>query len=72
MFFSVTNKNLNWEIMTKNLVTFKLLKDEMKLRMKNLNIMGGHRKIRFQRALQKTKIQGDKLAKQDGEGGGGL
>ena len=47
MFFSVTNKNLNWEIMTKNLVTFKLLKDEMKLRMKNLNIMGGHRKIRF-------------------------
>ena len=58
--------------MTKNLVTFKLLKDEMKLRMKNLNIMGGHRKIRFQRALQKTKILGDKLAKRDGEGGGGL
>ena len=39
-FFSVTNKNLNWEIITKNLVTFKLLKDEMKLRMKNFNIMG--------------------------------
>ena len=33
MFF--TNKNLNWEITTKDLVTFKLLKDEMKLRMKN-------------------------------------
>ena len=33
MFF--TNKNLNWEIATKDLVTFKLLKDEMKLRMKN-------------------------------------
>ena len=35
MFFAVTNKNLNWEIMTKNLVTFKLLKDKMKLMMKN-------------------------------------
>ena len=33
MFF--TNKNLNWEIKTKDLVTFKLLKDEMKLRMKH-------------------------------------
>ena len=42
MFFSVTNKNFNWEIMTKNLVTFKLLKDEMKLRMKNFDIMEVH------------------------------
>ena len=42
MFFSVTNKNLNWEIRTKNLVTFKLLKDEMKLRMRNFHIMRGH------------------------------
>ena len=42
MFFSVTNKNLNWEIIAKNLVTFKLLKDEMKLRMKNFNIMRVH------------------------------
>ena len=33
MFF--TNKNLNWGTKTKDLVTFKLLKDEMKLRMKN-------------------------------------
>ena len=41
-FFSVTNKNLNWEIITKNLVTFKLLKDQMKLRMKNFNIMRIH------------------------------
>ena len=39
-FFSVTNKNLNWEITTKNLVIFKLLKNEMKIRMKNVNIMG--------------------------------
>ena len=31
----LTNENLNWEITTKDLVTFKLLKDEMKLRMKN-------------------------------------
>ena len=36
--FSVTNKNLNWKIITKNLVTFKLLKDEMKLRIKKFNI----------------------------------
>ena len=42
MIFSVTNKNFIWEIMTKNLVTFKLLKDEMKLRMKNFNIMRIH------------------------------
>ena len=40
--FSVTNKNLNWEIIIQNLVTFKLLKDEMNLRMKNFNIMGVH------------------------------
>ena len=40
--FSVTNKNLNWEIITKNLVTFKFLKNEMKLRMKNFNIIGVH------------------------------
>ena len=37
MFFSVITKNLNWEILTKNSVTF--LKDGMGLRMKNLNIM---------------------------------
>ena len=42
MFFSVTNKNLIWEIITKNLVTFKLLKDEMKLRMKNFEYYGVH------------------------------
>ena len=42
MFFSVTNKNLNWEIKTKNLVTFKLLKDEMKLRMKIFYYYGVH------------------------------
>ena len=40
MFFSVLTKNLNWEILTKSLVTF--LKDEMGLRMKNFNIMRVH------------------------------
>ena len=35
-------KNLNWEMLTKNLVVFKRLKDEMKLRMKNQNIMWVH------------------------------
>ena len=38
MFFSVRTKNLNWEILTKNLVTF--LKDGMEIRMKNCIIMG--------------------------------
>ena len=45
MFFSVITKNLNWEILTKNLVTF--LKDGVGLRMKNFNIMGVYWKIRF-------------------------
>ena len=40
--FSVTNKNLNWEIITRNLVIFKLLKYEIKLPMKNFNIIGVH------------------------------
>ena len=34
MFFSITTKTSNWEILTKNLVTFK------RLRMKNFNDMG--------------------------------
>ena len=37
MFFSVITKNLNWEVLTKNLFTFKRW-DE--LRIKNFNIMG--------------------------------
>ena len=39
MSFSVTNKNVNLEIITKNLITFKFLKDGMKLRMKHFDIM---------------------------------
>ena len=50
--FSVTNKNLYWQIITKNLVTFKFLKNEMKLKMKNFNIKGVHWKIWFQRGWE--------------------
>ena len=39
MFFSAITKNVNWEILTKNLVIFKRW---MVLRMKNFNIMGVH------------------------------
>ena len=44
MFFLFLTKNINWEILTKNFVTFKTwdgVKD------KKINIMGVHRKIRF-------------------------
>ena len=44
MFFSVTTKDLNWEILIKKLVTFKRC-DE--LRMKNFNIMGFTEKSDF-------------------------
>ena len=36
MFFSVITKNLNWEILIKNLVTFKRWD---RVKMKNFNIM---------------------------------
>ena len=39
MFLSLITKNLNWEILTKNLVTFNRLDG---LRMKNFNIMRVH------------------------------
>ena len=35
-------KNLNWEILTKNLVTFKRWDGMMGLMMKNFKIMGVH------------------------------
>ena len=41
MFFSVLATNLNWEILTKTLVTFKRW-DGINVRMKNFNIMGVH------------------------------
>ena len=37
MLFSVITKNLNWEVLTVNLVTFK---NGMELRMKNFTFMG--------------------------------
>ena len=52
MFFCVITKNLNLEILTKNLVTFKrwdMVKDE------KFN-MGVHWKIRFLGGLQKINI----------------
>ena len=39
MFFPVITRNLNWEILKKNLVTFKIWDG---LKMKNFNIMGVH------------------------------
>ena len=39
MFFSVITKNLNWEILTKNIVTFKGWDG---LRLKNFNNMQVH------------------------------
>ena len=39
MFFYVVIKNLNWEVLTNNVVTFKR---RMELEMKNLNITGIH------------------------------
>ena len=41
MFFCVITKNLNWDILTKNLVTFKRW-DWVKI--ENFNIMGVHLK----------------------------
>ena len=43
MFFSVTTKNLNWEILTKNLVTFKMRWGLMK----NFSVMGFTEKSDF-------------------------
>ena len=39
MFFSVIATNLNWEILTKNLVTFKKMDENFNIT-KNFNIMG--------------------------------
>ena len=41
IFFSVVTKNSNWDILTKNLVTFKR-KRKIVLSMKNFNIFGVH------------------------------
>ena len=58
MFFSVVTKNSNWEISTKNLVTFKRedgVKDE------NFNILCVHWKIRRlgEGSSRKNHIEGE-------------
>ena len=64
MFFSVLTKNLNWEILTKNLVTFKRwtgVKD------KNFDIMEVHWKIQFLgRVSPKNNIWGNYLKREGG------
>ena len=45
MFLSVIIESLNWEISTKNLITFK--RDRMELRMKKVNIMGMYWEIQY-------------------------
>ena len=59
MFFSIIFQNINWEILTKNLVTFN---DEMGLRMKNFNIMGVHcvawTVCKFKRGLAEKERRG--------------
>ena len=56
MFF--TNKNLNWEITTKDLVTFKPLKDAMKLRMKNLILWGSLKNLIVKSFAKNQNIEG--------------
>ena len=56
MLFSIITKNLNWEILTKNSVTF--LKDGIGIRMKNLNIMWVHGKFRLLGVLTKNEYIG--------------
>ena len=56
-FFSVITMNLNWEILTKNLVA---LKDGFGLRMKNFNIIGGLLKnLIFRRVYEKPIYRGE-------------
>ena len=56
MFFSVITKNINWEILNKNLVTFKRWTG---LGMKNFNFnMGVHWKTQFLGGVhEKTNIR---------------
>ena len=56
MLFSIITKNLNWEILTKNSITF--LKDGIGIRMKNFNIMWVHRKFRLLGVLTKNEYIG--------------
>ena len=53
LFFSVITKNLNWEIVTKNLV---FSEDRTGLRMKNYNIWGFTKKFDFYGVSRKANI----------------
>ena len=66
MFFSVITKNSNWEILTKNLVTF--LKEKMVLRVKNFDIFGVHLKIRFLGGVTENQYRGENCLKRGGLG----
>ena len=57
--FSVLTKNLNWEMVTKNL----LLKDRMGLRMKNFNFVGVNWEIQFLRGVHEKPIYRGDLPK---------
>ena len=64
MFFSIITKNLNWGILTKNLVTFKRWDW---VRMKNFNILGGSPKnMIFTGGSQKKAIYRGELPKKEG------
>ena len=63
MFFSVIAENLNWDILTKNLVKF--LKDDMQLRMKNFKFKWTWWWIPDKSKLDKEKI--DEVEEDDDE-----
>ena len=54
---------MNWEIIAKDFVIFKFLKDGIKLRMKNLNIIGFAEKSGFRELHKKPKYRGDNFTK---------
>ena len=54
---------MNWEIITKDFVIFKFLKDGIKLRMKNLNIIGFAEKSGFRELHKKPKYRGENCLK---------
>ena len=64
MFFSVKTKNWNWEILTKNFVTFKRW-DGFK-GMKNFSIMGVHWNIWFLKGFTKNQYIGEDCLKKWG------
>ena len=75
MLFSVTTKNLNWEILTKNLVTFKRwdgVKDAKFAGSLRIQFIGGeggcHEKLMFRRELPKNGWLGQCADLRNGEG----